>query len=69
MDGDGDANGAVNTSLDAFSVESAPITYRWTADPIPCANCGEATRRLWGDGDRLVCPSCKGWSADGDDRG
>lgn len=67
MDGDGDADGAGNVSLDAFSVESAPITYRWAVDPVPCVDCGEETGRLWGDGDRLVCPSCKEWSPDGRD--
>ena len=38
-----------------------PPTARFTGDGQDCAVCSEQTTRLWYDGGRAVCPSCKSW--------
>lgn len=45
------------------SVAPAVSTYRWQPDGVACADCGETVRRLWRDGDDLVCDGCKDWTA------
>jgi hypothetical protein len=37
-------------------------TSRWSPEGTACAVCGESTTRLWHDGGKLVCGSCKDWA-------
>ena len=38
---------------------SALSTYAWGEHA--CARCGDATARVWREGDAFVCPDCKEW--------
>lgn len=43
------------------SEEHEPATARWAPGGAACAECGETVSRLWNDGGRDCCRSCKEW--------
>mgnify|MGYP000601518430 CR=1 FL=1 len=46
---------------DGDGVEPASSTYRWEPEGSDCAECGQATTRLWAQDDAHVCADCKEW--------
>jgi len=41
--------------------ENEPATARWTPGGAVCEECGDEVSRLWNDGGRDCCRSCKQW--------
>ena len=46
---------------DGTATDGPAVTAAWSAEGTTCGGCGETVGRVWTDGDRRVCRTCKDW--------
>jgi hypothetical protein len=56
-----DGEASTSGDHDAGEKNIGSPTSRWSPDGTACADCAETATRLWQQGGRLVCASCKNW--------